>query len=86
MYSHLCETQQTLTICDVSADFPGGGQSGLVSALDKFLQRVSNPPPGISRLAWEGPSQGYGIGKKKNNLGEAVISQDSVFFSFKFHS
>ena len=62
------------------------GLANLVSALDKFLHCVSNPPPGISTLAWDGPSQGYGIGKKKNNLGEAAISQNPVFFSFKFHS
>ena len=160
---------------NVSANFPGVGQSGLVSALDKFLPCVSNPPqwhptpvllPGkshgwrslvgyspwgreesdtteqlhflfspsctgegngnplqcsclenprdggawwaavcgvaqsrtqlkcrssssssrISRLAWEGPSQGYGIGKKEQVRWSSDHSQNPVFFSFRFHS
>lgn len=29
------------------------------------VPRVSNSPPGISRLSWEGLSRGYGAGKRE---------------------
>lgn len=33
--------------------------------MDKFVPCVPNPSPGVSRLAWEGPSHGYGIGQRE---------------------